>query len=105
MAAGTTQPYQVVYDPATGEISDLDSHSGWMAATIIEDDDLMFGGKPLSAWYEEDRRQSMGSEADEERTRGRQRERPRSDASHHGHHHHHHHHHHKHGKSKKESKQ
>jgi hypothetical protein len=76
----------------------------WMMATVIEDDDLMFGGKPLSAWYEEDRMQSMGSDADadEEERRGRQRERP-----HYHHHHHHHHHqgHHKHGKSKKESKQ
>jgi hypothetical protein len=56
----------------------------WMAATIIEDDDLMFGGKSLSTWYEEDRRRySMGDEScsspsadeeeEEEQPRGRQR--------------------------------
>ncbi|CAK7241774.1 MAG: hypothetical protein STHCBS139747_003245 [Sporothrix thermara] len=29
----------------------------------IEDDDLMFGGKPLCTWYEEDRRCSMSEES------------------------------------------
>lgn len=57
----------------------------WMAVTIIEDDDLMFGGKPLCTWYEEDRRCSVGegeesapspcssTDEDEELHRGRQR--------------------------------
>ena len=53
----------------------------WMMATMIEDDDLQFGGKPLSTWYEEDRRRySLGEDsapstgfAEEEERRGRQR--------------------------------
>ncbi|KAK4225867.1 hypothetical protein QBC38DRAFT_367807 [Podospora fimiseda] len=58
---------------STGREIELDSHP-WMMATVIEDDDLMFGGKPLSTWYEEDRRRfSCGN--DEEEHRGRQRER------------------------------
>jgi len=91
----TTQPYLLVpnihiADPSAREV-DLSSHP-WMVATAIEDDDLTFGGKPLSAWYEEDRRrlsttdESTGDE--EEETRGRQRERVHVD----GHHHHHCHH-------------
>lgn len=82
----STQPYLLVpnlhiTDPSAREV-DLGSHP-WMVATVIEDDDLTFGGKPLSAWYEEDRRRlSTGDE--EEETRGRQRERVRVD----GHHHH-----------------
>jgi len=55
----------------------------WMNVTIIEDDDLTFGGKPLSTWYEEDRRRySLGEDsvpplafdlAQDEEPRGRQR--------------------------------
>ncbi len=63
----------------------------WMVATIsIDDDDLTFGGKPLSTLYEEDRRRySVGEESlpsspspsshgsseedEEEERRGRQR--------------------------------
>lgn len=54
----------------------------WLMATPIDDDDLTFGGKPLSTWYEEDRRRfSLGedsartieSDEDEEEERGRQR--------------------------------
>ena len=81
-------PNLQVNDPSVREI-DL-GHEGhsWMVATVIEDDDLMFGGKPLSAWYEEERRrQSMasysGSECDEEERRGRQRERPVAQEPHH----------------------
>ncbi|CAK7564719.1 MAG: hypothetical protein SEPTF4163_002618 [Sporothrix epigloea] len=73
----------------------------WMALNVIdiEDDDLMFGGKSLSTWYEEDRRCSMGEESrhhshnhignnvqsprsmtgsttDEDEERGRRRDRP-----------------------------
>ncbi|KAK0648192.1 hypothetical protein B0T16DRAFT_427459 [Cercophora newfieldiana] len=98
------QPYLLVpnlhvSDPAVREI-DLESHP-WMVATVIEDDDLTFGGKPLSAWYEEDRRR-LSSGDDEEERRGRQRERVRIESHHHHHHQHHpqpqqpqHHYHHK----------
>jgi len=48
------------------------SHSySWMHPIEIEDDDLMFGGKSLSAWYEEER-QAPAAPVEEER-RGRQR--------------------------------
>ncbi|ETS80936.1 hypothetical protein PFICI_08465 [Pestalotiopsis fici W106-1] len=43
---------------------------GWMESISIEDDDLMFGGKSLSAWHEEGRQKV--SYPEEER-RGRQR--------------------------------
>ncbi|KAK5662654.1 hypothetical protein OQA88_8570 [Cercophora sp. LCS_1] len=93
-----TQPYMLVpnlhiSDPSAAEV-DLDSHP-WMVATVIEDDDLTFGGKALSTWYEEDRmRLSCGK--DEEERRGRQRERVTMDNHHHHHHHHQHHQHHHH---------
>ncbi len=43
--------------------------------TEIDDEDLQFGGKSLSEWYEEERRRlSHGSSSsDEESRRGRQR--------------------------------
>lgn len=71
-------PTMQVLDPS--QELDLQSHP-WMMATMIEDDDLTFGGKPLSTWYEEDRRRySLGEESaptpgfeDEEERRGRQR--------------------------------
>lgn len=44
----------------------------WVQPTIIEDDDLTFGGKSLSAWYEEDRRRLSHSDEEESR-RGRER--------------------------------
>jgi GAF domain-containing protein len=71
----TEPPYYLVpnlraTDPAAREI-DLNAHS-WIQATVIEDEDLMFGGKALSAWYEEERRRLSGS-SDEEERRGRQR--------------------------------
>ncbi|KAL5606941.1 hypothetical protein BROUX41_003316 [Berkeleyomyces rouxiae] len=44
----------------------------WMGATVIDDDDLMFGGKPLCAWYEEDRQRFSNPYEDEEH-RGRER--------------------------------
>ncbi|KAK9778257.1 hypothetical protein SCAR479_05227 [Seiridium cardinale] len=43
---------------------------GWMEPTVIDDDDLMFGGKSLSAWHEEDRQKVS---VPEEERRGRQR--------------------------------
>jgi hypothetical protein len=58
-------------DPSAGEV-DLNAHA-WVQPTVIEDDDLTFGGKSLSAWYEEERRRlSCGASSDEER-RGRER--------------------------------
>ncbi|KAL1838054.1 hypothetical protein VTJ49DRAFT_3102 [Mycothermus thermophilus] len=72
----TVVPNLYIPDPSVS-VDELDLPSpSWMVATVIEDDDLMFGGKPLCAWYEEDRRRlSSESVIDEEETRGRQRER------------------------------
>jgi hypothetical protein len=77
---------------------DLGNRS-WMAVTAIEDDDLMFGGKPLCTWYEEERREEMERQSHsghhEAQTRGRARERPRTErhyhdgTNHHDHRHHH----------------
>jgi len=56
----------------------------WIQPIIIEDEDLMFGGKPLSAWYEEDRSRLSSSNSsddgnqspeEEEERRGRERTR------------------------------
>ncbi|KIH86341.1 hypothetical protein SPBR_08728 [Sporothrix brasiliensis 5110] len=68
-----------------------DNQQAWVSVTIIEDDDLMFGGKPLCTWYEEDRRCSMGEESalspcssideEEEMHRGRPRDRPQYNPS------------------------
>ncbi|KAK3347410.1 hypothetical protein B0H65DRAFT_148385 [Neurospora tetraspora] len=79
-----------VPDPTVDEV-ELGSSNAWTVATVIEDDDLMFGGKPLSAWYEEDRRRLSSSIEDEEEIRGRQRDRVRFD-DHHQHQHQHTHH-------------
>lgn len=43
----------------------------WIEPISINDDDIMWGGKSLSAWYEEERRR-VRAYSDEER-RGRQR--------------------------------
>lgn len=76
----------------------------WMTVIPIEDDDLTFGGKPLSDWYEEDRRryspetEAVMPEAQVHEARGRTRQRAACEpapAHHHGGHHHHKHHHHK----------
>ncbi|KAI1452686.1 hypothetical protein F4805DRAFT_22220 [Annulohypoxylon moriforme] len=60
---------------------------GWLEPIVIDDDDLTFGGKSLSAWYEEERK-SVGFPAEEEQ-RGRQRVRQHYSHSqqHHQHHH------------------
>ncbi|CAJ2510604.1 Uu.00g062290.m01.CDS01 [Anthostomella pinea] len=71
-----------------GHDEELRNHS-WMEPIVIDDDDLMFGGKSLSAWYEEER-QPVSYPAEEER-RGRQRVRQHHSHSHKHHHHHHHH--------------
>jgi hypothetical protein len=85
---GPSQAYYTMPDLHTSTPSDAGT---WTAVTVIDDNDLMFGGKSLSAWYEEDRSQQGASsdvKVDHER-RGRSRERHRS---HHHHHHHHNHH-------------
>ncbi|CAK7231389.1 hypothetical protein SBRCBS47491_007914 [Sporothrix bragantina] len=87
---------------ATSSMNSNEPSASWMAFNNIidiEDDDLMFGGKPLCTWYEEDRRCSMGEESrhhgysssnssqaspgsttgsstDEDEERGRRRDRP-----------------------------
>ncbi|KAG5922962.1 hypothetical protein E4U42_005078 [Claviceps africana] len=74
-------------DPSAREV-DLNSYS-WVQPIDIDDEDLMFGGKSLSAWYEEDRRRlSSGGSDDgchqghhEEKPRGRERERRHHGAS------------------------
>jgi len=72
-------------DPSAHEI-DFNSQA-WIQPIIIEDEDLMFGGKALSEWYEEDRSRlsSVGSSSgsddgnqspeEEEEHRGRERTR------------------------------
>lgn len=53
----------------------LPSLDSWVQPTsIIEDEDLTFGGKSLSTWYEEERRRlSLCDEEDERRGRERVR--------------------------------
>lgn len=66
MASTSQSNYNYYYDP---------NAYTWVQPTIIEDDDLTFGGKSLSTWYEEERRRlssGSGSEDGEER-RGRER--------------------------------
>lgn len=66
----------------------------YMTVIPIEDDDLTFGGKPLSDWHE-DHRYRYGTTASDDEIRGRTRQRPHeiassSSGSHkHGHKHHH----------------
>ncbi|KAL2125641.1 hypothetical protein VTJ04DRAFT_2006 [Mycothermus thermophilus] len=90
--SGFVVPNLYIPDPSDS-LEDLElPSSSWMVATVIEDDDLMFGGKPLCAWYEEDRRRlSSESVVDEEETRGRQRERVYVDTHSHQKAHRHHH--------------
>ncbi|QUC16312.1 uncharacterized protein UV8b_00553 [Ustilaginoidea virens] len=58
---------------------DPKTHS-WVQPIVIDDEDLMFGGKSLSAWYEEDRRR-LSSGAGDEEPRGRERVRRHDAAS------------------------
>lgn len=71
--------YQAL-DPSASEVDA--SATSWVQPTAIDDDDLTFGGKPLSTWYEEDRRRlSSSGETDESASGGderRGRERVRS---------------------------
>lgn len=91
---GVTQAYFVASNiNATGSAGT----GNWMVATVIDDNDLMFGGKSLSAWYEEDRcRQGESGKVEQER-RGRSRERHRVVSCEGQRHHQHRHHHHGHG--------
>ncbi|KAI1492230.1 hypothetical protein F5X96DRAFT_667952 [Biscogniauxia mediterranea] len=61
---------------------------GWMEPIVIDDEDLMFGGKSLSAWYEEERQTYSFHAVEEEERRGRQRVRQHHDSRSHDHHHH-----------------
>ncbi|KAI1419605.1 hypothetical protein F5Y12DRAFT_231287 [Xylaria sp. FL1777] len=67
-----------------------EQHGGhaWTEPIVIDDEDLMFGGKSLSAWYEEERQSLSYPMEEHEERRGRQRMRQQ----HHPHHHHHQHH-------------
>ncbi|RFU74692.1 hypothetical protein TARUN_7562 [Trichoderma arundinaceum] len=76
-------------DPSAREL-DPNAHT-WIQPIIIEDEDLMFGGKSLSAWYEEDRSRLSSSSSsnssddgnqspeEEEERRGRERTRRHHD--------------------------
>ncbi|KAF9771636.1 hypothetical protein IL306_010724, partial [Fusarium sp. DS 682] len=44
----------------------------WVQPTI-EDDDIIFDGKALSTWYEEERRRQIRASEDREERRGRKR--------------------------------
>ncbi|KAH8904148.1 hypothetical protein BR93DRAFT_971218 [Coniochaeta sp. PMI_546] len=89
-AQSSAQAYFVMPNVDTASSSGTEN---WMVATVIDDNDLMFGGKSLSAWYEEDRRrQQSGSSKVEPERRGRSRERHGLgyDGPHHQKHRHHH---------------
>ncbi|KAI3395958.1 hypothetical protein diail_597 [Diaporthe ilicicola] len=66
-----SSPYQHAY------YYDAPAQATWMKVIPIEDDELTFGGKPLSDWHEEDLRRysssSFDSSHDEHRGRTRQR--------------------------------
>lgn len=95
---------------------DVPAQATWMKVIPIEDDELTFGGKPLSDWHEEDlRRYSSSSFDSHDEHRGRTRQRayyePTSAATSgaaptsSGHHHHHKHGHgHKHHHKKSDKK-
>lgn len=84
----------------------------WMKVIPIEDDELTFGGKPLSDWHEEDLRRYSSSSFETDEHRGRTRQRayyePTSSGSTSGHtssgHHHKHGHGHKHHHKKSDKK-
>ncbi|KAJ2900648.1 hypothetical protein MKZ38_002307 [Zalerion maritima] len=63
----------------------MDNQAAWQFPTIIEDVDITFDGKPLSALYEEDRRRlsATSSSDEEEERRGRQRVRQEYSSSSH----------------------
>ncbi|KAG5969663.1 hypothetical protein E4U58_001243 [Claviceps cyperi] len=82
MASENETAYTLVSDlhvpePPTRQVDR--SWCRWVQPIAIDDEDITFCGKSLSAWYEEDRRQrlrSMGLLHDEP-SRGRERDRRR----------------------------
>lgn len=94
-ATSTSGMMQYYYDTGAS-YGFLQQEPAWLMATPIDDDDLTFGGKSLSTWYEEDRRRfSLGDESsrtmesdEEEVSRGRQRVRAHYDAPSTSHRHH-----------------
>lgn len=52
-------PHLQALDPSAREV-DLNAYT-WVQTTIIEDGDLIFGGKALSTWFEEERRRLVSS--------------------------------------------
>lgn len=87
-SADSTSYYYLVpnlqaLDPSAREL-DLNAYA-WVQPTIIDDDDLTFGGKSLSAWYEEERTKQSCGAYDQER-RGRERVRRHRDISTKSHH-------------------
>ncbi|KAH7132744.1 hypothetical protein EDB81DRAFT_950190 [Dactylonectria macrodidyma] len=54
-------------DPSVPEV-DLDAYT-WIQPTAIEDDEVMFDGKALSTWYEEERRRLSSGSEDGEKSR------------------------------------
>jgi hypothetical protein len=75
-----SSPTHQYYHLDAGKEMSVESYQ-WIEPISIDDDDLMFGGKSLSTWYEEDRSRLSGVYSDEEERRGRQRVRvPRHDA-------------------------
>jgi len=73
------------------EESLLLSH-GWAMPIIIEDDDLMFGGKALSEWHEQDASRASDEEEHRGRARVRQYHAPHPPTSHKSDHYYPHHH-------------
>lgn len=77
MAAGSSeQNPNYPHSDTTSTIRQIELDSDtWIEATEIDDDDLQFGGKSLSEWYEEERRRlrNGSSSSDEEERRGRPR--------------------------------
>ncbi|KAL8288453.1 hypothetical protein RB597_000523 [Gaeumannomyces tritici] len=94
-AASASGMMQYYYD-TDASYGFMQQEPAWLMATPIDDDDLTFGGKSLSTWYEEDRRRfSLGDESsrtmesdEEEESRGRQRVRAHYDAPSTSHRHH-----------------
>ncbi|KAI3329753.1 hypothetical protein F4824DRAFT_505830 [Ustulina deusta] len=86
---------QYYYLPDVEVPDEQHSSHAWMEPIVIDDEDLMFGGKSLSAWYEEER-QSLGYPIDEENEERRGRQRMRQQHHHQHHHQHHQHHEHRH---------
>lgn len=65
-----SSPYQHAY-----YYHDAPPQATWMKVIPIEDDELTFGGKPLSDWHEEDLRRYSSSSFDSDEHRGRTRQR------------------------------